>query len=84
MYHTIRFVVARNLDIQVTRRDRLELARVNIGTVCRAQIKPYVLFAHDGPVEMADLFFEDGTQALEVRFADFTFGDLDEPPLPRS
>jgi hypothetical protein len=40
-----------------------------------AQIKPYVLESTRGPVEVADLFLEDGSVARAVRFATFKFLD---------
>ncbi len=43
------------------------------GTRVRAQVKPYVVEADDGPVEVADLFFEDGTATRAVPFALFSF-----------
>jgi hypothetical protein len=39
----------------------------------RAQLKPYVADTADGPVEVADLFFEDGTATRQVPFACFRF-----------
>jgi hypothetical protein len=43
------------------------------GTRRRAQIKPYVMETEDGPVEVADLFFADGTTTRRVRFESFSF-----------
>jgi hypothetical protein len=39
------------------------------------QIKPYVVETEDGPVEVADLFFEDGTTTQRVPFSLFSFID---------
>ena len=39
----------------------------------RVQIKPYVEETEEGPVEMADLFFEDGSATRKVPFAQFRF-----------
>ena len=43
------------------------------GTCLRAQIRPHVLEPAEGPVEVADLFFEDGTATRAVPFACFAF-----------
>ena len=45
------------------------------GSRLRAQLKPYVVETAGGPVEVADLFFEDGTSARTVPFAGFAFVD---------
>jgi hypothetical protein len=39
------------------------------------QIKPYVMETEDGPIEVADLFFVDGTTARMVPFESFSFVD---------
>ena len=53
-------------------RERLSIRK---GTRRQVQIKPYVAETDDGLVEMADLFFEDGTATRRVRFASFSFVD---------
>jgi hypothetical protein len=45
------------------------------GTRVQAQIKPYVVETEDGPVEVADLFFADGTAARGVLFEAFSLVD---------
>jgi hypothetical protein len=45
------------------------------GARWQAQIKPYVVETADGPVEVADLFFEDGTATRTVPFACFSLVD---------
>jgi hypothetical protein len=45
------------------------------GTCLQAQIKPYVVETENGPVEVADLFFADGTSAHRVPFEAFSFVD---------
>jgi hypothetical protein len=72
-YHTIEFTEALALDLEISRRHPLEQVSVAKGTRLRAQIKPYVVEAPDGPAEVADLFFEDGSTARGVRFAFFSF-----------
>jgi hypothetical protein len=45
------------------------------GTRVRAQVKPYVVESKHGPIELADLFLENGSAARAVRFASFRFLD---------
>src|SRR5439155_23731759 len=45
------------------------------GTRLSAKIKPYVAESPDGPIEVADLYLEDGSVARAVRFAAFRFLD---------
>jgi hypothetical protein len=47
--------------------------RIEKGARRRPQIKPYVMEAVKGPVEVADLFFEDGTTIRQVPFEFFRF-----------
>lgn len=75
MYHIIQFAVDFLADVEVSRRQRLERVLLRKGTRLPAQIKPGVVEGEDGPVEVADLLFEDGTAAREVPFAYFCFLD---------
>jgi hypothetical protein len=49
--------------------------RIEKGACRRAQIKPHIVETDEGPVEVADLFFEDGTTIRRVPFAFFQFVD---------
>jgi hypothetical protein len=75
MYHTIEFCVDFTVDLQISRKQPLERLRLHKGTRCQAQIKPFVAESMNGPVEVADLHFGDGTVALMVPFACFSFVD---------
>jgi hypothetical protein len=75
MFHTIEFVTEFMVDLEVSPKDRLERLLLHKGARLQAQIKPYVLETADGPVEVADVFFEDGTTARTVPFACFFFVD---------
>jgi hypothetical protein len=75
MYHTLEFAVDFPADLETSVKHRLERMLISKGTRLKAQIKPYVVETEDGPVEVADLFLEDGTTARKVRFAFFTFLD---------
>jgi hypothetical protein len=73
MYHTIQFIEEFSGDLEISRKHRLERILLRSGTQVRAQIRPRVLETPDGPVEVADLFFEDGTATRGVPFASFSF-----------
>ena len=73
MYHTLRFTTDLILDLEVSSRQPLERLRIRKGDRLPAQVKPYVVETAEGPVEVADLFFEDGTATRRVPFAYFAF-----------
>jgi hypothetical protein len=73
MYHLIEFAVEFTADLEVSPKQPLERLRVHKGTRVRVQLKPYVVETNQGPVEVADLFFEDGTATRMVRFGYFSF-----------
>jgi hypothetical protein len=73
MYHTIKFTGDLTVDLEVSPKQHLERLRIRKGDRVQAQIKPYVVETEDGPVEVADLFFEDGTTTRRVRFESFSF-----------
>jgi hypothetical protein len=77
MYHTIEFAKEFWIDVEISPKHRLERLRVHKGTRVRARVKPYVVEAVDGPVEVSDLFFEDGTATRLLRCECFSFVDLD-------
>jgi len=73
MYHTIEFHRDQTVDMEVSRNQPLERVCIRKGTRLSAQIKPYVVETLGGPVEVADLFFTDGTATRAVPFKLFTF-----------
>jgi hypothetical protein len=73
MYHTIEFSGDFLIDLETCPRHPLERVRIRKGSRLRAQVKPYVVEGRDGPVEVADLFFADGTATRRVPFASFCF-----------
>jgi hypothetical protein len=75
MYHTIEFAVEFMVDLEISSQHRLERMLIHRGTRLQAQIKPYVVESIDGPVEVADLFFADGTTTRMLPFQSFTFVD---------
>ena len=75
MYHTIEFAADFTVDLVISPRHRLERVLIRRGTRLSAQVKPYVVETEAGPVEVADLFFADGTTIRAVRFERFRFVD---------
>jgi hypothetical protein len=75
MYHTIEFTKAVVIDLEISRQQRLEKMLVRKGNRVHAQVRPYVAEMEEGPVEMADLFFDDGTSTSGVPFGCFSFVD---------
>ena len=72
MYHTIKFASECLVDLEMSSRQPLERVLIRPGTGLRAQLRPYVLETNDGPIEVADLFFEDDTAIRSVPFACFS------------
>jgi hypothetical protein len=75
MYHTIEFTAQITVDLEISAKQWRERVMIELGTHMQAQLKPYVVESEDGPVEVADLFFEDGTTTRQVPFAFFSFVD---------
>ncbi len=75
MFHTIKFTGDLTVDLEVSPKQHLERLRIRKGDRLQAQIKPSVVETEDGPVEVADLFFEDGTTTRIVPFKLFSFVD---------
>jgi len=75
MYHTIRFAVEFVADLEVSPKQPLERVVIRKADRLQAQVRPYVVETQQGPAEVADLFFEDGTTARKVPFRCFAFVD---------
>jgi hypothetical protein len=75
MYHTLEFRLNLVLDLETSPRNWLQQLKIEKGARLKSQLKPYVVETVDGPVEVADLFFDDGTVARAVVFACFKFAD---------
>jgi len=73
VYHTIEFAVEYQMNVEVSRKHPLERARIRKGERLKVQLRPHVMETANGPVEAADLFFEDGTATRNVPFASFAF-----------
>jgi len=75
MYHSIEFQLKAVAAVESADTGRMEQVVISAGTRVRARVKPYVVEFDLGPVEVADLFLEDGSVARGVRFASFRFLD---------
>lgn len=75
MYHTLTFVDDLMFDLETSSRQHLERVKVQKGTKVTAQVRPYVVETLAGPVEVADLFFADGSTTRTVPFAYLAFND---------
>ena len=73
MYHTIEFAVEFEAALEVSRKLPLERVRIRKGDRVDAQLRPHVIESDDGPVEVADLFFADGSITRDVPFGSFSF-----------
>ena len=73
MYHTIEFAKELMVDLEISRKHWRERMLIRPGTRLQAQIKPYVVETEHGQVEVADLFFADGTTTRTMPFACFSF-----------
>lgn len=75
MFHTIVFATDRLVDRERALGQALERVLLRAGTPVRVEIRPYVVEGPGGPMEVADLFFEDGSATRRVPFASFTFAE---------
>jgi hypothetical protein len=75
MYHSIEFQLKAVAAVESAENGRMEQVVIGAGTRLQARVKPYVVEFDLGPVEVADLFLEDGSVARGVRFASFKFLD---------
>lgn len=76
MYHSIEFNDDLVVDLEVSPKLPLEQLRICKGTRRSVQVKPYVVETPYGFVEVADLFFADGTATRSVPFERFAFVEL--------
>ena len=75
MLHTIQFAAEFVALPEVVPQGQRRRALIRKGDRLKAQVRPYVVETKRGPVEVADLSFEDGTAARRVPFACFCFLD---------
>ena len=75
MYHTVIFVENWHADVERSANKPLERVLYRRGTRQRVQLGPRIVETKGGPVETADLYFEDGTVTRAVPYACFAFAD---------
>jgi hypothetical protein len=75
MYHTVEFFTDFVCDREIAPQQPLERVLIRRGSHVRVELKPYVVETVHGPVEVADLYFEDGTCTRTVPFACLSFVD---------
>jgi hypothetical protein len=75
VYYAIAFAAARWIDVERPPGQALGRLFLRAGTTIRAQIKPYVVEGPEGPMEVADLFFEDGGAIRAMPYACFSFAE---------
>jgi hypothetical protein len=68
MFHTIEFSAEIFADLETSPRDPLKRVRIPKGTRVKAEIKPYVVEGKKHPIEVADLFFSDGSATRRIPF----------------
>jgi hypothetical protein len=73
MYHSLEFRLKGLAALETPGKAPLQQVVIKPGTRLRAHVKPHVVESALGPVEVADLFLEDGSVARGVRFASFSF-----------
>lgn len=75
MYHTIEFNRDFVIDLEVSAKKPLERILIRNGIRLSAQLKPYIVETSQGPAEVADLFFSDGSSTRRVPYGCFAFVD---------
>ncbi len=73
MYHLIEFCAPFVLDVEVSPQHRLQHVRVGKGARAYAQLAPQIVETAQGPIEVADLYFDDGPVARLVPYEQFRF-----------
>ena len=73
MYHSIEFTAEFTADLECSPKHAVEQLCVQKGSRLRAQVRPYVVEVGENLIEVADLFFEDGSTTRLIPFAYFRF-----------
>jgi hypothetical protein len=73
VYHLIEFRTPFTADVATSPRDRLHQLRIEKGTQFYVHLLPHTVQTPLGPVEVADMCWEDGSVAREVPYARFRF-----------
>jgi hypothetical protein len=73
MYQSIEFRAGFDVDLEISPKERLERLQIRKGMKVRAELRPYVIESPGGPLEVADVCFEDGTVSRQIPYALFRF-----------
>jgi hypothetical protein len=73
MYHLIEFDADFMTDLEVSPKQRLERLCVQKGIRAHVCLRPYVVELAGKLLEVADLYFEDGSVTRQVPFGRFHF-----------
>ena len=79
MYHVIEFVTSWWADLEREPSQPVQRVLLGRGSRRRAESRPRIVEGVTGPVEVADLYFEDGSIARGVPFASLRFVDGPAP-----
>jgi hypothetical protein len=75
MFHHIEFCLATIAEVQRPEDALMQRLVIREGERLVVQCKPHVEESADGPVEVADLYLEEGSILKAVRYAAFRFLD---------
>jgi hypothetical protein len=75
MLHTIEFCADFVADLEISPKHRLEQLRIRKGTQAQVELRPYALETPDGPIEVADIRWQDGSRTRAVPYLRFCFVD---------
>ncbi len=75
MSHTLRFTKDVVAELKASPRKPVEVVLIREGECLTTGIRPHVMETSEGPVEVADLFLQDGNTACRVPFGCFTFAE---------
>jgi hypothetical protein len=73
MYHSIEFRLPFTADLEISPKHRVERLLIRKGMQVRAELHARVVEMADGPVEVADVYFEDRTVTRSVPYERFRF-----------
>jgi hypothetical protein len=73
MFHTIQFVAEFVALPELVPQEQRRRVLMRKGDRLKAQVRPYVVQTNRGLVEVADLFFEDGSMTCRVPYRYFSF-----------
>lgn len=73
MYHLIEFCTPFVADLEISPKHRLERLRIRRGMRLHAWLQLQVVETRQGPVEVADLYLDNGTVIRGIPYRQFRF-----------